>query len=332
MENINFNIIIFFISVNILIFTLVNNYKKNFLKFLIDTPDKKRKLHDKPTFIIGGVFVAIYLLIYLAFSIFLKIDYLPIIIVVSLAIFLSVFMMIVLKLIHTKNYFLFLIILFAVFFEEKLLIKDLYFSTFDKNFYLGNFSYFITILCMLLLINSLNLSDGINGLAVGISLIWIIYLILINDNEILNFNTAFGLLLILFFNILKGNFLGDNGALVLSGLIGLLIIYSYNNLLSYENLRISAEEIVILLIIPGIDIFRLFVVRIYNKNNPFSADRNHLHHLLIKKFSLKLTLLIYLTLILIFIIVNSLSLINELILIIGIILIYFKLFFYLKKN
>ena len=103
---------------------------------------------------------------------------------------------------------------------------------------------------MLLLINSLNLSDGINGLAVGISLIWIIYLILINDNEILNFLIPLlVLLLILFFNILKGNFfLGDNGALVLSGLIGLLIIYSYNNLLSYENLRISAEEIVILLI------------------------------------------------------------------------------------
>ena len=186
---------------------------------------------------------------------------------------------------------------------------------------------------MLLLINSLNLSDGINGLAVGISLIWIIYLILINDNEILNFLIPLlVLLLILFFNIVKGNFfLGDNGALILSSLIGLLIIYSYNNLLSYENLRISAEEIVILLIIPGIDMFRLFVVRIYNKNNPFSADRNHLHHLLIKKFSLKLTLLIYLTLILIFIIVNSLSLINELILIIGIILIYFTLFFYLKK-
>ena len=70
MENINYNIIIFII-INIFIF-LINNYKENFFKFC-DTP-KKRKLHDKPTFI-GGIFVAIYLLIYLAFSIFFKIDY-----------------------------------------------------------------------------------------------------------------------------------------------------------------------------------------------------------------------------------------------------------------
>ena len=208
MENINYNIFIFFITINIFIFAIVNNYKENFFKFLIDTPDKKRKLHDKPTFIIGGIFVAIYLLIYLAFSIFFKIDYLPIIIIVSLAIFFVGIYDDCFEINpYKKLFFLFFIFLFAVLFEEKLLIKNLYFSTFDKNFYLGKFSYFITILYIILLINSLNLSDGINGLAVGISLIWIIYLILINDNEILNFLIPLlVLLLILFFNILKGNF------------------------------------------------------------------------------------------------------------------------------
>ena len=30
---------------------------------------------------------------------------------------------------------------------------------------------------------------------------------------------------------------------------------------------------------------RLYVQRVYNKKNPFKADLNHLHHLLLKKFS-----------------------------------------------
>ena len=49
--------------------------------------------------------------------------------------------------------------------------------------------------------------------------------------------------------------------------------------------------------IPGLDMFRLFLVRIINKKNPFAGDLNHFHHLLIKKFSLKASLFIYMTLI-----------------------------------
>ena len=45
--------------------------------------------------------------------------------------------------------------------------------------------------------------------------------------------------------------------------------------------KISAEKIFVLLIIPGLDMFRLFITRINNRKNPFSADRNHLHHLLL---------------------------------------------------
>jgi hypothetical protein len=49
--------------------------------------------------------------------------------------------------------------------------------------------------------------------------------------------------------------------------------------------------------IPGIDMFRLFCLRLYNKKNPFKGDLNHLHHLLIKSFDLKYALIIYLLLI-----------------------------------
>ena len=46
------------------------------------------------------------------------------------------------------------------------------------------------------------------------------------------------------------------------------------------------------MILPGIELMRLFITRIIKKKNPFSADRNHLHHYLLKKFNLLNTTII----------------------------------------
>ena len=55
-----------------------------------------------------------------------------------------------------------------------------------------------------------------------------------------------------------------------------------------------AEEIFLLLLIPGIDMLRLFFIRILKKQNPFKGDKNHLHHKILKKFGKSKTILIYL--------------------------------------
>ena len=39
--------------------------------------------------------------------------------------------------------------------------------------------------------------------------------------------------------------------------------------------------------------FRLFIERIIKKRNPFKADKNHLHHFLLKKFSVRQILIFY---------------------------------------
>ena len=52
------------------------------------------------------------------------------------------------------------------------------------------------------------------------------------------------------------------------------------------------------MLIPGIDLIRLFITRIINKKNPLTPDRNHLHHLLTAKYSLFISLLILVLLIL----------------------------------
>ena len=53
------------------------------------------------------------------------------------------------------------------------------------------------------------------------------------------------------------------------------------------------EEIFLLLYLPGYDLLRLFIFRIFQKKNPFKGDNNHVHHLLYNKIGLVKTLLIY---------------------------------------
>ena len=67
---------------------------------------------------------------------------------------------------------------------------------------------------------------------------------------------------------------------MLALLISVMIINGYN-----DGKISSCEEIFILLMLPGIDMARLFIQRLSNKKNPFKADSNHLHHILLKKFN-----------------------------------------------
>ena len=67
----------------------------------------------------------------------------------------------------------------------------------------------------------------------------------------------------------------------------LTLLFSFQLINSYhspQNSINSVEEIFILLMLPGIDMFRLFIERLINKQNPFKPDRNHFHHLLQKNF------------------------------------------------
>ena len=64
------------------------------------------------------------------------------------------------------------------------------------------------------------------------------------------------------------------------------------------------------MLIPGLDLIRLFILRILKKRNPLSSDRNHLHHLLIAKYPLNKSLIIILLLIFLPIILSYLHLNN----------------------
>ena len=77
-------------------------------------------------------------------------------------------------------------------------------------------------------------------------------------------------------------FLGDSGIYLLSGILSISLIYEYN----IQKSIIYVDEIFFLLLLPGFDLIRLTIIRLINNKNVFLGDRNHIHHLLIKRYSL----------------------------------------------
>ena len=69
-------------------------------------------------------------------------------------------------------------------------------------------------------------------------------------------------------------FLGDSGCYVLVTYTSFLTIYAYNiNLDSFYS-YLNIESIFLLFMIPGLDMIRLFITRIFKKKNPFSPDKD----------------------------------------------------------
>ena len=72
--------------------------------------------------------------------------------------------------------------------------------------------------------------------------------------------------------------MGDGGAYLISAILGCTFIYQYNEMNNY----FFGDEVFVILIIPAIDMLRLFIVRLINNKHPFKGDLNHLHHIVLK--------------------------------------------------
>ena len=79
----------------------------------------------------------------------------------------------------------------------------------------------------------------------------------------------------MFLNHKQKSFLGDSGTYLLAFIFSYFFIKLYN-----QTSTIQVDKIVLFMIIPGIDLIRLFTLRIIRGRNPFSPDRNHLHHII----------------------------------------------------
>jgi UDP-GlcNAc:undecaprenyl-phosphate GlcNAc-1-phosphate transferase len=227
---------------------------------------------------------------------------------------------------YLKFFFQIIFILLLLFFNNDLLVKDIYISSLNKKILLEQFDIFFTILCYLLFINAFNMLDGIN-LSAGIYSLLLLVFLYLQKNNILFIVLITSLIFFLIKNYQNKLFLGNNG----STLLGFIFSYFFIDL--NRTKIISVEEIFLVMIIPGLDMLRLYIQRIYNKKNPFKADLNHLHHILLKKFNYNIAIT-YLSLILFtpFFLNLFFDDSKKIYLIIFIVFSYFYLIFYLLKK
>ncbi len=149
-------------------------------------------------------------------------------------------------------------------------------------------SYLFTFLVIMGISNSINLIDGLDGLAGSILLIITLSFGLYlhyygGDNysayAMVAVCLAGGIIGFLRFNFKNALiFMGDTGSLV-SGLIVAVLAIQF---IEMNKIPAGPSVAVSILIVPIFDTLRVFTIRVVNGVSPFSPDKNHLHHQLLK--------------------------------------------------
>lgn len=152
-----------------------------------------------------------------------------------------------------------------------------------------------TILLAVFIINAINLIDGVDGLASGLTLL---SLVVMGTIFVIGEVYVYALLSICMLGILlpfwwynffgeaekkKKIFMGDTGSLTLGYLLSLLFIH-ISVIYAEGNIKVEMSHIVMAfssLVVPVFDELRVILFRLKNRQNPFHADKNHFHHRLI---------------------------------------------------
>ena len=150
-----------------------------------------------------------------------------------------------------------------------------------------------TIFVMLFIINSFNLIDGIDGLSSGLgiisSFVFGILFYVYGDflMSVLAFSLCGALLGFIPFNFYKAKiFMGDTGSMTTGFILALLSVHFMEfsrevSISSWFNYSSAPTLVLAAIIIPVVDMMRVFTIRIIRLRSPFSADRNHIHHRLL---------------------------------------------------
>jgi len=285
---------IFFFPAVIVLLSIPKIIRVASLKHLFDDPIEDRKVHSTKTPNLGGIAIfSAFLLTVCLFVPFSSLNYLNCILASSLILFI----------IGLKDDLVGLgpLIKFAAQIMAALIITylaDIRLTSFYGLFGLYEISkplsILVSILAILLVVNSFNLIDGIDTLAGSIGLLvsgvlaYFFYQMHQNSLCLLSLALAGCLTGFLWHNKSPAKiFMGDTGSLLIGFLISVLCIQfvELNKLDLVKNPHPfvnSAPSLVCgLLIIPLFDTLRVFTLRILKGKSPFNADRNHIHHRLL---------------------------------------------------
>ena len=177
-----------------------------------------------------------------------------------------------------------------------LCVSGLWIANMDNIFYIQQLPYWIgmplTVLFIVYITNAMNLIDGIDGLASGLSTISFgvsMVLCIITEKYLLAMLVApfIGVLLAFFsYNVYGGKnkvFMGDAGSLTLGYTLSFVILHYWQKNPVW-NPYFHNVGIVILstLVIPMLDVVRVMMSRLRDGRNPFLPDKNHIHHKLMR--------------------------------------------------
>jgi len=154
-----------------------------------------------------------------------------------------------------------------------------------------SFALALTYLTIIVIINSFNLIDGIDGLAASLGLLTMLilgtyfFMVGLQAYALLAYSLAGSLVAFLIFNHHPAKiFMGDSGSLMI-GLVNAILVIKFINVASDPTNALpigSAAAIGFsILIVPLTDTLRVFAIRISKGCSPFTPDRNHVHHLLL---------------------------------------------------
>ena len=228
------------------------------------------------------------------------------------------------------------------------------FGVYELNYFL---SVIFSIVTFIILVNAYNLIDGIDGLAgiygvICFSLFGISYYRLGEYNYplVILSTTIIGTVIgFLYYNLSdrsKKIFMGDTGSMLLGFLLtftsicfmDIFIVKKVQGAVFYH-LNTAPVMAIAIMILPIIDTLNVIIIRLAEKRSPFDADKNHIHHKLLKLGITHKRATLYIISYYLFIVIVSyflrhleVNLLLIIILILGFIGAYLPNFFMKKKN
>lgn len=292
-NSIQINLILFFVTLILFFF-----YKRQLISEclnLYDYPKTSRKRHQKPVSLVNGFLILVCLNLILLFDIFffqLSSYKTNIIFIILFTVFFTIGYLDDLKNLKptVKTFCIFLVLLIIIPLDQSLVLKQLIFKNFfQKTIILNESSLFLTVFFIYIFYNFMNFSDGLNGIAISLSIFFIG--VLIFERGIITYLELILLLSLLFcliLNVLNLSFLGNSGISLLSIVISLIYIQDYN-----INKTLLCDQIFIIFLIPGLDLIRLVIERTFKGQPFYQGDLNHLHHLMTKIFQKRVVFIFY---------------------------------------
>lgn len=151
----------------------------------------------------------------------------------------------------------------------------------------------LSYLTIIVVINSFNLIDGVDGLAASLGILSMIvfgiyfFVIGLQAYSLISFSLAGSLVAFIIFNHQPAKiFMGDSGSLMI-GLVNSILVIKFINVANTPLVSVPVQSAVAIgfaiLIVPLLDTLRVFSIRILKGNSPFTPDRNHVHHLLLDR-------------------------------------------------